>query len=141
MKPRRLPLLRNAPRPPLERGAPLRVTRHAIERYQQRVEPGRSYEGARRRLEQMVGLGRTRSTPRHWMRGKVAPTPGLRFLYWSQLPNVCALLKDGVVITIVTRSMFSGPHSSTAAPAGRLPQTDVSPWRWDGRIADDHEAA
>src|SRR4051794_33451574 len=82
---------------------PLRISRHAIERYQQRVEPGSSLLAARLRLGQMVALGRTRATPRHWMRGQVSLTPGLRFLYWAQRPNLCALVMNDVVITVLTR--------------------------------------
>src|SRR5438067_6148622 len=119
----------------------VRVSYHAIERYRQRVAPGSSYVTARLRLEQIVALGRTRSTPRRWMRGQVSPTPGLRFLYWCQRPDICALLIDDVVLTVVTRAMFTGLRTGEARPVGRPRTLETSDWRWDGQVADDLEAA
>src|SRR4051794_1600010 len=98
---------------------PLHVTRHAVDRYRQRVEPSASYMTARLRLEQMVALGRTRSTPRHWMRGRISPTPGLRFLYWSQRPSICALVVGNAIVTVVTRSMFRAPTLHEVRREGR----------------------
>ncbi len=120
----------------------VRVTDHAIERYRQRVEPGTSSLMARLRLEQMVAVGRTRSTPRYWMRGYLAPTPGLRFLYCAQRPNVCALLVRNSVVTVLTRSMFSGRGSlERPRPAGRPRALDPCHWRWNGQVVDEFEIA
>lgn len=121
--------------------ATVRLTDHAIERYQQRVELGCSGHTARVRLEQMIAFGRTRSTPRHWMRDRVSPTPGLRFLYWAQCPNICALLFGNAVVTVVTRSMFEPRRPSQARRVGRPRTLGASRWRWNGQIADDFEAA
>jgi hypothetical protein len=41
----------------------------------------------------------------------VKKTPGLRFIYWAELPGVCGLVLDGALITLVTRELFrSAPH-------------------------------
>jgi hypothetical protein len=84
-----------------------RITQHAIERYISRVEPWASRESARAGVERIVTCGHVRSTPRHWMRHRVGLTPGLRFVYWAEQPDVCALVLDGVVVTLVHRDLYS----------------------------------
>jgi hypothetical protein len=82
----------------------VRITNHAIERYRNRVDPRASHDEARLVLSRMISSGRARSTPRHWMR-HVSRTPGLVFLYWSDLPGVCGLVLNGALITILTREV------------------------------------
>lgn len=84
-----------------------RVTQHAIERYMTRVDPWASRERARACVEQIVACGHVRPTPRHWMRHRVGMTPGLRFVYWAEQPDVCALVLDGSVVTMVNRGLYS----------------------------------
>lgn len=86
--------------------SPVRISRHAVERYISRVDPAVSPSEARVCVARILALGRSRSTPRHWMRSEVRLTPGLRFVYWSEQPHVCLLVLDGVVITTVTRSLY-----------------------------------
>jgi hypothetical protein len=80
------------------------LTQHVIDRYRQRVDPTASPEEARLVLGRMVCLGHARSTPRHWMRN-VNQTPGLKFLYWAELPGVCGLILDGALLTLITRKL------------------------------------
>ena len=82
----------------------LRVSAHAVERFQSRVYPTSSAAACRLLLERMVSCGKTRSRPRHWMR-QIEPAPGLRFLYWVELPHVCGLVVNGVVVTVLTRAL------------------------------------
>jgi hypothetical protein len=82
----------------------IRISAHAVERYCLRVAPNASAADARFALEQMAVAGNLRPRPRHWTRN-VSPTPGLRFLYWAELPRVCGLVLDGVLITVVTREL------------------------------------
>jgi hypothetical protein len=96
---------------------------------------------ARLRFEQMVALGRTRSTPRHWMRGRISPAPGLRFLYWSRRPSICALVVGNAIVTVVTRSMFRAPTMHEVRRAGRPRPVEPSRWRWERRVDDELEAA
>jgi hypothetical protein len=81
----------------------LRVSAHAADRFRLRVSPAASPEEALRRLEQMAAAGRLRSRPRHWT--NVEPAPGLRFLYWAELPHVCGLVLEGVIVTVLTRDL------------------------------------
>ena len=80
------------------------ISAHAIDRYRQRVDRLASRGTGRAVLTEMTLKGHLRSRPRHWMR-HVEQTPGLRFLYWAELPQVCALVLDGVVVTVLTREV------------------------------------
>lgn len=116
------------------------LSTHAVSRYQTRAEPHVSMSEARLRLGRFVGLGHHRSTPRHWMRRDVRPTPGLSFVYWAAMPDVCALVRDGVVVTVVTRALcqpVSRPsHLETlkAPPPPDLRRVAAERWRWDGAL-------
>ena len=85
------------------------VALHAIERCQQRVAPDLTIDEIRALLLTMVSSGRVRTTPRKWMKGSVSLTPGLRFVYWSELPDVCGLVRDGTLVTVVTRTTCRRP--------------------------------
>lgn len=82
-----------------------RVTGHAVDRYIDRVDRTASRRQAAEAISQIVGRGHVRSTPRHWMRGMVHQTPGLRFIYLAAQPDVCALVIDGAVVTIITKRL------------------------------------
>lgn len=81
-----------------------RVTHHAVVRYIERVEPSATGYQAEVEIDLIVHRGHVRSTPRHWMR-RVRQTPGLRYIYWAELPDVCALVRDDAVVTIITRRL------------------------------------
>lgn len=120
--------------------AQIRLSAHSIDRWRERVDPNASEVEARLSLGQLISMGRTRATPRHWT--DVDPAPGLRFVYWSERPSVCALVIDRVVVTVLTRGVCrsTGPHSRAALralgadPADRPRRLQPVPaWRWDGR--------
>jgi len=92
------------------------ISQHAIERCRQRVGPQLSDAGAAVLLGRLAAEGRARPTPRRWMRGKVAQTPGLRFIYWSDLPDVCALAVQSTIVTVVTRSLYRGRLAAESDP-------------------------
>jgi hypothetical protein len=96
------------------RRLPPRVTQHAIDRYIDRVEPCVTRHQAADAISRIVGCGQVRSTPRHWMRGQVRYTPGLRFIYQSEQPDVCALVLNGAVVTIITRRLCRRPWLPTS---------------------------
>jgi hypothetical protein len=77
-------------------------TRHAVQRYQQRVAPVSTAE-AFRRLAELASHARIRSTPRWWT--PVDPAPGLSFAYPAAEPGVCLLLRDGAILTVFERSL------------------------------------
>ena len=75
-------------------------TRHAVERFQQRVAPVTTAEAARR-IRSAAAHARVRPTPRWWT--PAAPAPGLLFLYPADLPGVCLLVREGAVVTVFER--------------------------------------
>jgi hypothetical protein len=76
-------------------------SRHAIQRFQERVAPVTSAEAARR-IREAAAHARVRPTPRWWT--PVSPSAGLLFLYPASLPGVCLLVREGVVVTVYERS-------------------------------------
>jgi hypothetical protein len=90
-------------------------TRHAIERFQQRVAPVSTAEAARR-IRAAADSAKVRPTPRWWT--PVAPAPGLLFLYPADLPGVCLLVRDGAVITLFERSQCRAWDNAGAVDPG-----------------------
>ena len=114
----------------------LRLTHHAIERYQERVAPAISSAEARMALQRFVSMGRMRPTPRRWMSSERAE-PGTRFVYWSRQPGVCAILLDGAVVTVITAELVrTSPrrHLHAVRPARKHQLSPVERWRWDRRL-------
>ncbi len=115
------------------------LSTHAVARWQERVDPQISAVESRMALRRFVSLGRVRATPRHWMRDDVTPAPGLSFVYCADRPGVCALVRDGVVLTVLTRTLC---HSVTSRRHLRLvqpvpPLRDPVPrWRWNGEFGE-----
>src|SRR5436309_2660215 len=114
-----------------------KVTEHAVQRFQERVDRCASAAAAREQLERLVVCGRARSTPRHWMKS-VKAGAGLQFFYWSELPGVAALVIDGKVVTTLTRQLFRGhtPKQSQRTRPAPLPARSERRWRWDGQLED-----
>ena len=81
----------------------LHVTRHAVDRYIQRVDGRATRREARREIDHIAQGGKARPVPRRWMRS-VRPSAGLAFVYSSDNPGVCLAVKDGVVVTVYSRS-------------------------------------
>ena len=82
----------------------LTISRHAVDRWRERVDTSCRTDEARQALAQFVGGGRSRPTPRAWMSG-VRPAPGLRFIYSADRPGVCVLARDGTALTVLTKSL------------------------------------
>lgn len=77
-------------------------TRHAIQRYQERVSPVSTAEAARQILAHAAEAAVLRR-PRPWTPASAAP--GITFLYPHDLPGVCFLARDGAILTIFERSI------------------------------------
>jgi hypothetical protein len=78
------------------------LSHHAVVRYRQRVEGGISYVTAVQRLTALMSDAKHRSRPRYWT--PIVPAPGLIFLYPHARPDICLLVKEGVVVTVVDRA-------------------------------------
>ncbi len=90
------------------------ISEHATNRFIQRVAPKIPDSSAVKIFQCLVTQGRTRATPRWWMKHKITITPGMRFLYWAHLPDVCAIVRNGTVVTVMTKSMFKSKPSVSA---------------------------
>ncbi len=77
-------------------------TRHAVQRFQERVAPVTTAE-ASRRIRAYAATARVCRQPRRWTPARA--TPGLKFLYPTSLPGVCFLVRDGAVLTVFERSV------------------------------------
>jgi len=93
-------------------GSPIRISRHAIDHYSERVDrtAGRSVAGLA--IADMLAAGTVRTTPRWWTTCRLEP--GIRLVYSAVNPDVCLIIKDAIVVTLVTREL--------CAPARALPQ-------------------
>jgi hypothetical protein len=79
---------------------PPRISQHAINRYQQRVESVDAATAADR-LAEMAAASNRRPTPRQWT--VVSPAPGVLFLYPHDRSDVCLLMKDNTIVTVFSR--------------------------------------
>jgi hypothetical protein len=79
-----------------------RISEHAIQRFCQRVI-NVPHNVARAALTEIADEGRARSTPRHWTRTGDRLPPDVTYVYHSKLPDVCLLIRGGVVVTVYSR--------------------------------------
>jgi hypothetical protein len=122
----------------------LQITTHAVCRYRERVDRRISLLEARLRLQRLVSLGRVRATPRHWTRESVKVSAGLRFVYWSGEPHVCALVRDRAVVTVLTRTLCKSSrprHLKLVQSSAPRPAEEIARWRWDDDLEALNDAA
>ena len=83
---------------------PLVVTRHAIDRFRDRVEPSATPVEAINAIHQISSSARTCSRPRRWCRlVGVGTRPGSRYLYSAEYPGVCLVVRGDAVVTLFSR--------------------------------------
>jgi len=80
------------------------VSSHAITRYQQRVRPTATRLEAAAEIRGIASKARARPSPRWWTR-VAGERPGCRYLYCASRPEVCLVVKDGVVLTVFSRQV------------------------------------
>jgi hypothetical protein len=78
------------------------ITRHAIERYQQRVDRSASKREAGIAISQILDKATARARPRRWSR-TIAHATGSRYLYSADHPGICLVVAGGAVITVHSR--------------------------------------
>lgn len=92
-------------------------TRHAIQRFQERVAPVTTAEAARR-IRDLAASSVVCKRPRRWT--PAVAGPGLTFLYPAATPGVCLLVRDGAVLTVFERSMAKAWARAQEPPVGRM---------------------
>jgi hypothetical protein len=80
------------------------VSSHAIARYQQRVRPAATRLEALAEIREIASKARVRSRPRWWTR-VAGERPGCRYLYCASRPDVCLVVRNGVVVTVFSRQV------------------------------------
>lgn len=98
-------------------------TRHAVERFQERVATV-STADAVRRIRELADSSPVLRRPRRWT--PADPAPGLGFVYPTELPGVCLLIRDGAVLTVFERHVARSWARASEA-AGRF--TRLEPYR------------
>ena len=84
---------------------PPRLTRHAVERWSERVggSPASIPAAA---LERFLRSGRRRPRPRHWTRTHAEP--GTSFVHLADQPDVCVVVRNRAAVTVLTRDLCRG---------------------------------
>jgi hypothetical protein len=94
------------------------VSSHAIVRYQQRVRPATTRLEALAEIREIASRARVRSRPRWWTR-VAGERPGCRYLYCASRPDVCLVVRDGVVVTVFSRQACAQWRAAALADTAR----------------------
>lgn len=94
----------------------VRPSRHAIDRYRERVEAVEPTE-AGRRLVDLASDATRRSRPRHWTLIEV--TPGTTLAYPHAAPDLCLVIIEDTIVTVITRRLC---RASRASRSESMPQ-------------------
>jgi hypothetical protein len=106
------------------------ITKHAIERYQQRVDPRASVREAAVAMSRILDRAAVCSNPRRWSR-VIAKAPGTRYLYSADNPGVCLVVAGGAVVTVHSRAVCTvWRHARSTEDGFRSPRP-----RWDEGVA------
>lgn len=97
-----------------------RISRHAIDRYRQRVERVEPAVAAQR-LADLAASSTRRRTPRRWT--EVAPSRGVVFLYPHAAPDICLVMRNNTIVTVFSQVIClerrSKRHTRQARPVRR----------------------
>lgn len=112
-------------------GQPIRITSHAIDRFQERMSPGASRQAAFGGIRELLGYGMVRTTPRWWTTRARAGV-GVRFVYSDLDPDVCLVVEDDAVATVLTRDLCQPPRLTLVPrPPRSRPRPRAYSRRWD----------
>jgi hypothetical protein len=108
-----------------------RISRHAVDRYRQRVADVSPAE-ATRRLAELAADSTRRPTPRRWTQAPAGP--GVLFLYPHTDSDVCLVMKGNTIVTVFSRVVCLGwrtpKESGPRGPVRREPYRRPSPGTW-----------
>ena len=81
-----------------------RVTRHAVDRFRDRVEPSATPARAFAAIRQISSSARACSRPRKWCRLRgVNARPGSRYMYSAAHPGICLVVRGGAIVTVFSK--------------------------------------
>jgi hypothetical protein len=78
------------------------IARHAIKRYQDRVDRSASKREAALAISHILDKATARPRPRHWS-AMISQAPGSRYLYSADYPGICLVVSGGAVVTVHSR--------------------------------------
>jgi hypothetical protein len=79
------------------------VTRHAVQRFTERVDPSLTAPTAAAAIQSLAASAKARPTPRWWTR-VAGQKPGASYLYSAAHPGVCLVVVEDAVVTVFSRS-------------------------------------
>lgn len=121
----------------------LTISNHAVQRFQERVAPSISNREAVSQIRSILATANSRSRPRWWTR-VAGESPGCRYLYSANRADVCLVVREGVVVTVFSRSVCAAWRASQPAidrPVRHLRALPDLDRRWQATIWTDEEAA
>jgi len=121
----------------------LSISNHAVHRFQERVAPSISNREAVSQMRSILTTANSRSRPRWWTR-VAGERPGCRYLYSASRADVCLVVREGVVVTVFSRSVCAAWRASQPTvdrPARHLRALPDLDRRWRATIWTDEEAA
>ena len=86
----------------LDEGPLLYVTRHAIDRWRERVDPSATRREARRALTDLARVGRVTDRPPRWMPHARA-RPGSLYVRHPRFPDLYAVIRRKTIVTVISR--------------------------------------
>ena len=108
-----------------------RISRHAVDRYRQRVSNVNSTE-AHRRLAELAADSTRRPTPRRWT--EASASPGVLFVYPHADSDICLVLKGNTIVTVFSRviclSWRTSKDNGSRGFVRREPYRRPSPGAW-----------
>ena len=81
-----------------------RVSRHAVERYIERVDPRLDARQAAEAIREIWRSGRARPRPRWWS-SRMGERPGTRYVYSAADADVCLIAAGRCVVTVQSRAI------------------------------------
>ncbi|MDQ6747285.1 MAG: hypothetical protein M3010_04155 [Candidatus Dormibacteraeota bacterium] len=111
-------------------GHPIRITNHALDRFQERMSPGATRQQAFYAMRELLAYGMVRTTPRWWTTGRIEA--GTRYVYSDLDADVCLIVKEDVVATVLTRDLCQPPRLALVPrPSRSRPRPRAYSRRWE----------
>ena len=80
----------------------LEISRHAIDRFRERVDPNLSAEQAEIAIADVAARGKRTTTPRQWLPVSHRPRRGGAYVFSPAYPGVCLVVGGSTVKTVLT---------------------------------------